>query len=235
MANASNDVNMHEQFLCNWLTRSTDEVKRLKLLTHDFYLGSELIRANHVQEKWSKEFQLTNCRRCVIVQRRSLWSDWDGKLLPVDSSKSMSNVVRRISVAILCTIIACGQLPALLHLAACHHSVSDLCELDACPTTPSPPIASFSKCHCHCHPPLANKGATNDCPTDEGPADHDADSCLICQSLLAPSLTEQFEIPAVFGDQYCGSLLHSPPSSDAQSSISIAVPRGPPGRHTSLA
>lgn len=138
----------------------------------------------------------------------------------------MVALFRPFVAATLCLVLALGQLPAWLHVAECesgrHQSTADQ-------PLPSEGPDEACSCHGHCHTPSIAAESQSDQPCDDAPChEHDADGCVVCQSLLAPFGVLWQATPAVSCDVLVAQCLSPVEAAAAAFSCAIPQPRGPP-------
>ena len=121
--------------------------------------------------------------------------------------------VRSLLICLLCGLASFGHVPAWLHLSGCDHETHQATNV----------VAETSCCCAH--------DAVDD--SDESPAvphseHHDSETCVICQSLVAPTGVT-WQIEAHLSSEICVDLSQIPAILILKSTFcSIPQPRGPP-------
>ena len=133
----------------------------------------------------------------------------------------MTSFLRPLLASLLCGMIVIGHAPAWLHIGGFHHQVATSSQSE------SEAVCQHS---CHLHPAATTTSSGQE-QQQELPADHhehDSDSCVICQSLVAPNGTPGQIVPPVSGGICVVDQFVADASAPDQAFLPIAQPRGPP-------
>lgn len=169
------------------------------------------------------ELTLRSHRICC----NDLWSDHFATVpaYVLNRKSSMTSLFRPLLSSLLCSVIAFGQLPALLHLASCHGHASCL------QVTVKQGTSSSCSHGCrHGTNDLVPSATGHVVQNEESPAVplHDSEQCAICHSLANPvGLVLNFEL-ALLHEGLCELPSLGADCLPIEASMAIPQPRGPP-------
>lgn len=133
--------------------------------------------------------------------------------------------VRPLLVSLLCSLILLGHAPAWLHVGGCSHALESSVD-----PKPFKAVACSHSCDHHTESNSQGQAAENGCHESKVPDghEHDSDSCVICQSLVAPTGMQWEQGITTVGDlgHYQSSRIAASRAIPAQHRI--PHPRGPP-------
>lgn len=137
--------------------------------------------------------------------------------------------IRPLAACLLCTLIAFGQLPALMHVACCNPSSALKAQSDR-------GAFDCSKRCRHCAAQGSSERESQPSDTNQRDDDreqpphdeHDSDGCAVCRSLLLLSHLDDLEV-VIQSEPYClDFLLPHESMLDVCVLWNSAAPRGPP-------
>lgn len=154
----------------------------------------------------------------------------------------MTSTFRHAAILLLGAIMALGHAPAWLHVATCHDpTCHDHARGDAgCSITTPMSRQANSSCRCDSHDhdheiaAAGSSSTTPEAPDADGRHSHDdgtphnSETCLICQSLAAPCGYPTHLVTPPVSQSVCLAAVPRPIRVDAQRTLLLPPPRGPP-------
>ena len=135
-------------------------------------------------------------------------------------SELMNSSIRTIIASLLCGVAVLGHAPAWVHLADCDHGAHEASLHEA-----SAPVEETCPFGCQHH---ADDDAAESPQGDSDGHHHDSDSCVICQSLAAPTGVT-WQIESNLSSEACCEFVQVLSILETRSNFqSIPQPRGPP-------